>query len=921
MKLEQPFYIEKRTLSENHLDLNGKWDFCYCDNATQNPDELSFEYSDNLPSATYFNVYNAGILPHPYQGNNCYEYRFVDQKVWYYRRKFSLQEHKNLGKAFLCFEGVGYYSRVWLNGIEIGEHEGLFGGPIVEIAQHLRFGEENELIVEVKSCNYGIPDEEWKGIHRSRTKPYVIPWNMVKDSITSNACFSIMGIFRDIRIEFLPALHISRPYLTTENIEKDSAQLHLSLEIIPEELDELKVLLYEPVGVGYMFGYSKGVDIVYTDVSVDIECNIIEKSSGRTAFSKTYNQTLYDSSKIGIDPKYSEAQFLEQDITIENPLLWYPQGLGAPELYTVEITLYHNGKRLDYHTFDYGIRTFKFEKTDGIRMRTRWGKYKAVINGKPFFVKGMNWMPLDVLLNLTDNDYRWALELAKDENIQLIRVWGAGNSPEQEIFYKLCDELGILVWQDSFICTGNSNWDKNVFTAQQCMYLYRIRNHPSLVVHCGGNELNPYDHENHCIWIWQHSVEDIDPSREMIRSTPDKGGAHIYRNFEPSWFRKMFKQLAFVGESGIHTFPSAKSLRQCVSADEFNKPIEHFGSEKMFETHSEIANRIAEKGESWSMLNKVPTMSHICKVGNNTISEISEICGIYAYEYYQFLVEAMHEQYPVTGGVMPWIFKRPWTNAGIQLVDGLGDPIAPFYAVKNAYKPLSIHISLKELVYAKGETVELDARIINDSNLERKVTAKIEVFDPQLKCIFEADHDICVEADAYQTKLQTHMFTIPDSYNDKFFFLRASLYEDDIEISQSFYWPVVISAMEDETFRNERRTNKKTDELEHKNGPWLKNQIADTTALLDFFVDDVCRKGDRIYGTVTVINKLNTPAFPVHIQIDNDGMVQYLDDDWFFLSGNSKKRIHFTVRCESETDEKLKIILSAWNCKQKEISV
>ena len=506
MKLQQPFYIEKRHLPQNHLDLNGRWDFCYTDKPTDYPKELDFNFEGNVPAATYFNVYEAGILPHPYKESNSRQYRFVDQKVWYYRRKFSLENYKNLGKAFLCFDGAGYFSRIWMNGNLIGEHEGLFGGPIADVNGHLKFGQENELIVEVTSCNYGIPDEEWKDIYRSPNNKFLVPWNMVKDSGTSNGDFTTMGIYRDVRLEIVPELHLSRPYLTTESIDDDKALLHLSVEIVPEDVDELKVLRNDiNGGSGYVYGYADGINAVPSDTVVDINFSLKEKDSGKIVYTDTASHTLYDNDKIGIDTKYKECQFFEKDIEIENPKLWYPLGLGNPDLYTAEITLYLKGKRLDFITFDYGIRTFKLKKTAGIRMRGRWGKFLPEINGKEFFLKGMNWTPLDQMLNLSEKDYRWALELIKNENIQLIRVWGAGNAPEHDIFYRLCDEYGILVWQDSFI-SNNTNplWDKALFEAQQAMYLYRIRNHPSLVIHCSGNENNPYAKDNYCVWVWQY---------------------------------------------------------------------------------------------------------------------------------------------------------------------------------------------------------------------------------------------------------------------------------------------------------------------------------------------------------------------------------------------------------------------------------
>ena len=100
MKLQTPFYIEKRDGEGRHIDLNGKWEFCYTDEPAKEPEKLSFEYETRLPSGTYFDVYNAGILPHPYEKENSHFYRFVDQKVWYYRRSFPWKNRKSWEKPF-----------------------------------------------------------------------------------------------------------------------------------------------------------------------------------------------------------------------------------------------------------------------------------------------------------------------------------------------------------------------------------------------------------------------------------------------------------------------------------------------------------------------------------------------------------------------------------------------------------------------------------------------------------------------------------------------------------------------------------------------------------------------------------------------------------------------------------------------------
>ncbi len=918
MKLEHGFYIEPRTSDKAHLSLNGAWDFCWEDSPVDDIKGLVFEHTANIPKATYFNLYEAGVLPHPYVGENSHEYRFVDQKIWYYRRKFEMKKYAKDCNAYLCFDGVGYFTRLWINGQLVGDHEGLFGGPIADVNQFLDFEHENELIVEIKSCNFGIADEEWRGIYRSPKNKNLVPWNMVKDSHTSNGDFTVMGIYRDVRIEFVDKMHLSRPYLVTKSVEKGKAVLHLSAEIATGEIDELQVPMNDVRGDAYVYGYVAGMNAVPDGRQVEIQIEFIEQKSGKTVYDQTFTKSLYDYSQIGIKSKYHECQFFEQDLELENPVLWNPVGLGDPELYTVNIALFHNGEKKDLHTFEFGIRTFEMDYTAGERMRTRWGKYQCVVNGKRFFLKGMNWTPLDFLLSSSEQDYRWALELAKKQNVQMIRVWGAGNAPEHDIFYKLCDRLGILVWQDSFLSNFDTPlWDKELFKFQQCMYIYRIRNHPSLVIHCSGNENNPYSVDNHNVWVWQRECEDLDPDRVQIRTTPDKGSAHVYRGFEPTWYRKMYTNLPFIGEAGTHTFPNIKTLRRLISKREFETPIDRFGSETMIRDYKELGNHVTEF-DSWGLLKKIPAMSHMLDVKNVTVSDLCEATGMSSYEYYQFMVQAMREQYPVTGGILPWVYKRPWPTVAVQMLDGDADPVATYYAVKNAYSKVEIHLALKELVYAKEDMVELDVRIINESEEAVTGTAVTTIYSPDLKEVYKKTQTVTMAADQYQTAVNMGEFRIPAQWKDEYFFLHTALYgEDGEKISQSIYWPMVLTAMEDAEFKAARRTDNET-VLTHEEGPWLMPQLrklCDGRELIAQ-IEKLERSGDRITGVLRVQNSADLPVFPVKIIVLNEGMVQCLDDDSFWLEAGECRKIGFMIRNDMQSQEKISFSVRAWNTKE-----
>ncbi len=101
---------------------------------------------------------------------------------------------------------------------------------------------------------------------------------------------------------------------------------------------------------------------------------------------------------------------MDEHFIIDNPKLWYPNGLGNPDYYQAKITLKVNNQLTDCIQFDFGIRTIEQVRSAGIRTSDRWQDWQFVVNGKKFFVKGVNWMPVDALYDLTVEKYDWAVK-------------------------------------------------------------------------------------------------------------------------------------------------------------------------------------------------------------------------------------------------------------------------------------------------------------------------------------------------------------------------------------------------------------------------------------------------------------------------------------------------------------------------------
>ena len=158
--LVQPFFITPRS-GQNHISLDGDWELSNRETPIQDAGQLrqqSHWLRAQVPGSVQWALYRAGELPHPYDHMNAKKYAWVLGKTWYYRKVFQAPAFTQSQYVFLCFDGIDYYARIWLNGQELGRHEGMFSGPMVEVSSLLHANALNELLVEVRAANYGLGD-------------------------------------------------------------------------------------------------------------------------------------------------------------------------------------------------------------------------------------------------------------------------------------------------------------------------------------------------------------------------------------------------------------------------------------------------------------------------------------------------------------------------------------------------------------------------------------------------------------------------------------------------------------------------------------------------------------------------------------------------------------------------------------------
>ncbi len=284
-------------------------------------------------------------------------------------------------------------------------------------------------------------------------------------------------------------------------------------------------------------------------------------------------------------------------VGIGQPKLWWPNGLGDQPLYTVTVRVDADGA-IDGATRRVGLRTIELRrKTD------EWGKsFEFVVNGVPVFAKGGNWIPADSFPErMTASRYRHLIASCKRANMNMLRVWGGGYY-EDDRFYDLCDEMGILVWQDfMFACSmypGDDAFLESV-RHEAIDNVVRLRNHPSIALWCGNNEVETA--WNHWGWksnlpasLWDdykkvfHGVlpavcAEYDPSRTYWPSSPSSnleedsdsqrnGDVHYWEVWHASKpFSEYEKQFPrFLSEYGFQSFPLKETVASYTEAGDWN---------------------------------------------------------------------------------------------------------------------------------------------------------------------------------------------------------------------------------------------------------------------------------------------------------------------------------------------------------------
>lgn len=457
-------------------------------------------------------------------------------------------------------------------------------------------------------------------------------------------------------------------------------------------------------------------------------------------------------------------------VTIDNPKLWWPKEYGKQNLYDITFFLKKGEKIIDTITKKIGLRTLTVSTGEN-----NDNEFCFVINGIKIFAMGANYIPEDNILSRVNKERtKKLLNACVDANFNCIRIWGGGYYPD-DYFYDLCDELGLIVWQDFMVACAEIWLSKKFETelSEEAIENFkRIRNHASLGLICGNNEVesmtpSSVTSKNDYIKFYEHILPDIckkyTPQTFYWPSSPSSGGGFkdtsdtekgdshywtVWHGGAPFTDYREHK-FRFCSEYGFESFPSMKTIKS------FSEP------------------------KDWNVFSRVMESHQKCKSGNTKI--LTYLSNNYLYPtnfqdlvYASQLLQADAIKYGVeyfrrlrgyTMGSLYWQLNDCWPTASWSSIDYFGRYKALHYAAKKFYAPVAMGLFYKDGV--------LDINISNETMNDFSGKVKTYLSKSNFEVVKIQEFDINVDK-LTSEDVEKIKFDNIDIYNT---FFTAELYD------------------------------------------------------------------------------------------------------------------------------------------------
>lgn len=657
----------------------------------------------SVPSDITNDLYKAGLIADPYYGYNHHKCYDLCRKDYIYTTTFDLPEKidENNENLYVTFLGVDLFSDIYLNGKLIGKTDNMFKAYKFDISN---VAKEKGNVIEVK-------------MQSTITK------------MENMDCKNYFGVFNTPRV-LLRKKQCDFGWDWAANIPgygiwKDVIVYSESKECISD--------------VRYVAGMDKKaifvVDLNYCYRShYDNNGNFVEiKNPHKDELKFSLSETP-DGELKNVKTKIIEVNGRRHFVAFDNPNaeLWWPNGYGKQPLYAYKIELIRDGRAISVKE---GYMAYRSVELVQQAIDDEMLGYQIKINGKNVFIKGSNWVPVDCFTGAIKKEkYIKLISQAQRANYNMLRVWGGGVY-ENEIFYETCDKLGIMVWQDfMFACAdipdAEEDWLKN--TVEECEYqIKRLRNYPSIVYWCGGNEKTGSFGsmikcgDNFVDVTLRGLVGHLDGTRPYARQSPcswtdianDKNsGETHFSSFEPAIINGVLQYRKLVSREVV-PFASENASLGPVSRQSYERifpkedlwPMTKMWNDRML-TNPYAAEKImfceAEKRFANELYGESKTLDAFVAKGMTAHAEMIR-CEI----------EFQRCNKGITSGYMNWMYSDMWPTGTWAVIDYYTEPKQAYYQMARSYAPVL-------MTFVQNKDNELLLVGVNDTM--KDVSAKFE---------------------------------------------------------------------------------------------------------------------------------------------------------------------------------------------------
>lgn len=625
-----------------------------------------------VPGSVHEALWKRGEIKHPYHNLNSRAAEWIEHRDWIFGKNLEVNPLLKEGakRVFLEFEGVSEQCCLYLNGCLVGSHDGA-GVPFeFEITSILEEPGAAQVQVLVPTPTREDPQVGWTEGTRGLRGRMGYGWDFAPRLVR-------VGILGEVNLRFTGEHHLKDLWCQPKiNLQTHRAEV------------QLEVKVDGPVGARLLF---------------EITLN---------------NKEIAQTYAVGGADGYARAA-----VELPDPQLWWPAGMGDQPLYTARVSCFEGCDSLET---TFGLREVAWQRQPGSAGH-EW-PLTLVVNGKAVSQRGWNWVPADSMGGPRgEQKMKRLVELARDSGANILRCWGGGE-PESRQFYTECDHLGLLVWQELPLSSGglsNLPPEDPTYLVRLAPYVEKVvkarRNHPSLALWGGGNELTfsdgkPLTVDHPLPGLLNKIIEEFDPGRAFRPSSPigpnfgpspeateqwDVHGPWIFNDNPPGPNYSLFNSIRPLLHSELG-LPGETDLRD---QKKFLSP--RFRSR-------DLANpaRRHHNGAWWEHREIVEAF--FGPVNEDKLAVLaSQWLQAEGLRYY---VEETRRRWPVTAGIYLWQLNEPWpTVTCTSVVQYSGRPKLAFQAVRKAFQPVTISARYAGLTIPKDEPLQVSLWASSDA--------------------------------------------------------------------------------------------------------------------------------------------------------------------------------------------------------------